>query len=306
MYLSMKNKFVRIHGKLMSVSPRSNPSTKKQKGQWFEKHGKSVATGTLVVGGVAVVGIGLYFLYESLSSALGGGGGTGGQNTPYCNQLESQLASLYTQIGNYNTQALRNGGTYSTTAQAAIVNLQGQIATVSSSIASQCSTPITPGIGADISTFLQNTGWAFVLAVGAVLGVAVAYVAVRSYLSLRVYSKKLGKGNLPESLDDVEVGDFNPATVGQLIAQAQGIADVENGTMSAQDVADTLRTLAANDPVTASGVSDSLSTYFNDLAADAATADEAAVFSDIADLFEDAAAGDAAALDDALDAIAGL
>src|SRR5208283_4907824 len=159
-------------------------------------------------------------------------------------------------------------------------------------ITNNCSSPTVPTPGQTTDNFLAAASYALLTALQVVLGIAVTYVAVRLFLRARVaYSKSKGQGELPDSLEDtVAVTGFNPATAGQIMAQAQGIADAAEGTESASDVADVLRTLASTDPAAEQAVADDLSTYFAGLADAATDTDVAACFQQLSDDFADPAA----------------
>jgi len=297
---SAKKKVKAAGGKVKQVAVSTYQ--KATAGTWFEKHGKTVITGTAVVAGVVMAGAVVYYLINYFNEIANPGGGTGSSTTPYCESLYSELSSLYTQIGNYNVTAYKNGGTYSPAASAAIASLQSQIADVSTLITNNCSSPTVPTPGQTTDNFLASASYSLLTALEVVLGIAVTYVAVRLFLRARVaYSKSKGQGELPDSLEDtVAVTGFNPATAGQIMAQAQGIADAAEGTESASDVADVLRTLTSTDPAAAQAVADDLSTYFAGLADAATDTDVAACFQQLSDDFAATAAGDDEALDDAI------
>jgi hypothetical protein len=276
-------------------------------GDFFSKNGKEIGTATLVVGGVAVVGIGLWWAASALGDSLNQSGGTGSVSTPYCNQLESQLSSLYTQIGQYNIAAYKAGGVYSTTAQAAIVSLQHQIGVVSGYITSQCSTPVTPGVGTTIDQTAANIAAAATYALYALIAVVTINLGANGAARVYAYWKKtVGSGSDANGLStdaaDIEVAaGFNPAAVGNIIANAAGIADASNGIRSAQDVKDALTELAASNPGAASATESTLSSYFRGLASATDDIELQSAYASLADDFDAAAAGDADALADAAD-----
>jgi hypothetical protein len=276
-------------------------------GSYFSKNGKEVGSAALVVGGVALVGLGVYWVGSALIGSLNQSGGTGSQNTPYCNQLESQLAGLYQQIGSYNVAAYKAGGVYTTAAQAAIVSLQHQIAVVSGNITAQCSTPVTPGVGTTVAQAFANfaaaatTALYYLIYIGAItLG---AYGAIRVF---NYWKKTVGSGSDANGLStngaDIDVAvDFNPAAIGNIIANASGIADAANGVRNAQDVRDALQSLAASDPAAASATESALGSYFRGLASATDDLELQSAYAELADDFDLASAGDAAAFSDASD-----
>jgi len=313
-------KYVRFGDRLVAVSPRTNPTVKEHvksgahkvsagaskayhrvtRGTWFDKHGKTLALSAVAA---AAIGGTAYFLYEYFNP--------GTLNSTLCTTLDNQLQAVITQIGQYNLQAYKAGGVYSSAAQAALVVLQSQQSSLTAQIAANCASIPDPGQTADKT--LATIGYYFAKAVGDLITIGEIFIVVGAsvitlrYLYKNVYSKKNGPGNAPESLDDTFVdADFNPAVMGNIIAQAQGVAEAAGGISSPSDVADVLRSMVTNDPIAAQNVSQSIGDYFTGLAEATEDADLAAAYTDMATLFYDSAAGDTAALDDVIDVLDGL
>jgi len=289
----------RVRATYQTVKTKTTAAAQKAtKGTWFEKHGKTVLIAAGVAAVVGVVGVVLYYLVGTVAGALN----PPANNPAACNQLTSELASLYTQINNVNLAAYKVGGSYTSQQQAEIQSLQSQAATVQSQMAAACG-PSAPTPGQTLDNTLKEVGWAFALFAGGLAAIGVGAFAYRAYVWSKVYSAKNGKGNPPEDPDDVEVGDdFSPGAAGQAGAQAKAITDVDSGATSADDASTALRTMASGDPAIASA--DSLSASFTDLAAATSESDLAATYSSFADIYAATAADDAEAAESAIDVIA--
>lgn len=281
-------------------------------GSWLAKHGKTLAYGLALGGGVAVVGGLVYWFYSTIE---------GSTNPPpvdatLCEQLSAELGSgtatgtLFYEVGLVNTQILNQGGAPTAAQTATLQGLQNQIVQIEAQMAQYCapSAP-TPGETAD-NFFKQVEGYAAIgaavlifTAVGIATGIATAIVVARVYPYLRKYIRsKKNPINFPESVEDTEVSDsFSSATFGQIISQAYGIAQVANNPAVAQNVSNALRAQLVNDPVIAQ--SQVQAEYFTTLA-DAATEVELAdTYAGIASLYTEAVADGADTLDAALSEI---
>lgn len=237
-----------------SVNPPSPPG-------WFQRHGKELVVGALVVGGIAVVGAVAWFVVSGLT-------GIGGQ-PPACTALQNELSQLQAQMMAIYATAAQQGGTFTASNQSEVQSLQTQIANVTSSMASLCIAAPGTSLTKTIDQLIAYSGW---VAVAIVIALGI-YVGLRAALAIRSLVKRWGgsktsPGQPPKSPDDTDVpADFEPATMGTDVANAEVAGEFDSGTIDASTAQSTASSLAASDP--ALGVADQISAFFSQAASTA-------------------------------------
>lgn len=243
-----------------AVNPMPPPS---QRPSWIRRHGKDVAVGAAVVGGLVIAGAVVWTVVQAV---------TGNAQPPACTALQNQLTQLQAQEFSIYRQASAQGGTFTAAQAAEVQSLQSQISATINQMSQVCIAPPGATLEQWINKAIVFAGWAAL----AILGIVAVGV---SALVIRWFYRRWGGSSSnaeapPRSVDDVSVSpEFNQATMGTDTANGSLAGNVAEGKVSTSDASSIATNLSASDP--AIGVAGTISAFFANAASAASEAAQA-------------------------------
>jgi hypothetical protein len=220
--------------------PSAAPAPAEEKKSWTQKHGSTAFTALAIAGGVGLVAILLYEVYQNFIGCATCGPPS---NPTACNQAVSD----YQTWNGIATKLLTdNPGGMTGAQQSEFNDASANAATAQSQIVTYCATTCT-GLGCaqeDIQAFFATygvwVGWLFI-AIAAIPFSALAYRLTQRILGKKPPPPQQGKASPPSG--------FNVVALPTMLAHTYFVNQAANGQMTAQEAADAIRSVAANTPV---------------------------------------------------------